>query len=277
VPSRRRADRRRRRHCPVRRPHPGSPVVRRPGDHVAAARSRPRPVADGDGDGESGAHRGVGRPSPPRPVTTTRPGRPGSPRGSRPTACGTHSSPPLSTPASPCAMCRKRPATSTRAPPCVLTGHVDHSTGTPSTSWPRSSLALLADRSVIGHSYGSVAPEVVRWVRRRSASLSSGRPGAWCGTNGLAERSPVRLGCAPALCRWTGDRMSAERWYLSTARLVGGPAQGKAARVGKDTTGARCRVLSSEPRTGLPPLAGSEAPPLLSRNRHRSKPQRPRS
>ena len=74
------------------------------------------------------------------------PAAPGSANESGPTPCATRSSPPW-TPASPCATCRKRPVSRTRARRCVTTGAARASTVTPSTSSPPSSPAPVAHSS----------------------------------------------------------------------------------------------------------------------------------
>jgi hypothetical protein len=65
----------------------------------------------------------------------------GSSRRLVPTLCVTRSSPPVSTPVSHSATCKKPPFTPTRAPRCATTGHVLHSTDTSPASSPPSSPA----------------------------------------------------------------------------------------------------------------------------------------
>jgi site-specific recombinase XerC len=83
----------------------------------------------------------------------------GSPSGFHRTACATASSPPPSTPASPCGTCKKPPRTRILAPRCATTGPASRSTVTPPTSWRPSSPAPPADtQSTTGRYRASVSP-----------------------------------------------------------------------------------------------------------------------
>jgi integrase/recombinase XerD len=66
-------------------------------------------------------------------------------RRSARTPCGTRSSPPPSTPASPCGMCKRPPHTLIREPPCATTEPASRSTDTPPTSSPPTSPAPPAE------------------------------------------------------------------------------------------------------------------------------------
>ena len=110
--------------------HPAG-AAHRPGDRPGRRRAHRRAGVPGRGRAAAGpARRRGGSSARPRAA-------PGSPRPSRPTRCGTRSSPPRSTPGCRCATCKRPRRTLIREPRCGMTGHAAAWTGTPRISSPR--------------------------------------------------------------------------------------------------------------------------------------------
>ena len=177
------------------RHHPARPS-HRPSDRPGHRRPRHGPILLG----------AIGHAS----IATRQPGScagwlepPGSTSGSRPTACGTASSPPPSTPASRCAMSKTPPPTPIRAPRCATTGPATASTATPPTSCPPSSPAPADSRNDQvtrpGAEPGRVAPAppidengqcVTAWD---AASACSRMTRGHCGGSASAMAAPFGL------------------------------------------------------------------------------------